>query len=66
VKKKYLALLTDILNIYKVTEINEILKSILKEKKSIAKIEKILEILINNNEIKNKEKLMKIILKGIK
>lgn len=66
VKKKYPALLTDVLNFYKVTEINEILKNILREKKSIARIEKILEILINNNEIKDKGKLMKIIFKGIK
>jgi flagellar biosynthesis protein FlhA len=66
VKKKYSSLLNDVLGFYKVGEINEILKNILKERKSIAKIEKILEILINNNELKNKEKLMKIIFKGIK
>jgi flagellar biosynthesis component FlhA len=66
VKKRYPGLLADVLGFYTASEICEILKNILKERKSIARIEKILELLITNHEIKGKEKLMKLIFKGIK
>ena len=66
VKKKYPALFADVIKFYRITEINEALKTVLKKRKSIARIENILETFIKYSEIKNKKKLFRIIIKSIK